>query len=57
VKALINWKLAHMPTYDEVDIHPLVVDGGEDGNIRERFLSEGELSTQGVEYKDYEDLD
>ena len=26
VKALINWKLAHMPTYDEQDIHPLVTD-------------------------------
>ena len=26
VKALINWKLEHMPTYDEVDIHPLVTD-------------------------------
>ena len=26
VKALINWKLEHMPTYGEVDIHPLVTD-------------------------------
>lgn len=100
IKALINWKLAHMPTYAEVNIDPLVVDEFEeikrtpdwqptvdvdyykrengryvkfqseeevlayDGSIyvyasgvKERFLNEGELSTQGIDYKDYEDLD
>ena len=25
--------------------------------VKERFLNEGELSTQGIDYKDYEDLD
>lgn len=26
IKALINWKLAHLPIYNEVDIRPLVTD-------------------------------
>lgn len=100
IKALINWKLDHMPTYGEVDIKPLVTDeyqeigederqnprsgvdyfklvGGrytkftdiseipeydgkvykkKDSGSRERFLNEGELSTQNVDYNDYEDL-
>ena len=45
IKALINWKLAHLSIYNEQDIHPLVVNDGESGEIKERFLSEGELST------------
>ena len=51
IRALINWKMKSQDKWAEVDIHPLITDGR--GGIRERFLENGELSTQG--YGDYQD--
>lgn len=54
IRALINWKLNNQEKYGEVSIRPLVVN---DGNVKERFLSKSEMSTQGWHYNDYLDLD
>lgn len=49
IKALINWKLANQEKWAEVNITPF--------GAKERFLAANETSTQGIEYKDHEDLD
>ena len=48
IKALINWKLNNQDKWAEVDIYPLTVNGKADDNtdVKERFLSKGEPSTQ-----------
>ena len=68
IKALMNWKLASQDKWAEVDIHPLEVGtwNEEDNkwdyktdnagnNICERFLTEGEKSTQGADTTEYSD--
>lgn len=59
IRALINWKMNNTDKYAEVDIEPLdAYDPSKVGvSGRESFLPSGVLSTQGVDYEDYEDLD
>ena len=58
IRALINWKLANMDKWAEVDIHPLMLNGtDENENVHERFLKTGEKSSQNVEYNDQASLD
>ena len=53
IRALINWKLANQDKWAEVDIHPLVTDGTDEmDGVKERFLHNGEESTQGKAYDD-----